>query len=118
VHVLLVEGDPKLRDHYASVLVGDGYRVTTACDPAEALAMNLLRRPDVVILDTDEEPNGTETALEVTRVNPGVSVIFLTGRSYLVGRDPRAWVADALAPKLEGAAGLCRAVRKLAGSTE
>ncbi|MBD3163316.1 MAG: response regulator [Candidatus Eisenbacteria bacterium] len=115
-HVLLVEGDPKLRDLYASVLVDDGFRVTTACNFAEALAKNFLHRPEVAILDADAEPNGTETALELTRVNPGVSVVFLTASPYLVGRDFQAWVADALAPKTEDAVGLCRAVRRACGS--
>ena len=116
LHVLLVEGDPRLRDLYASALEGDGYRVTTACHFAEALAKNLLHRPDVAILDADAEPNGTETALELTRVNPGVSVVFLTASPYLVGRDFHAWVADALAPKTEDASGLSCAIRKLAES--
>jgi two-component system, OmpR family, response regulator MtrA len=49
--LLLVEDDPDILAMMVMTLVGEGYRVATAEDGAEALAAARRERPDLIILD-------------------------------------------------------------------
>jgi CheY-like chemotaxis protein len=49
--ILVVEDDPEILTLMETVLGGEGYRVATAEDGAEALAAARRERPDVIVLD-------------------------------------------------------------------
>lgn len=112
--VLIVEGDDALRDRYATALGENGYEVLTASCFTDALAKNLLHRPEVVVMDPGADRRGIEFALEFARVNARVRVIFNTPDTYLYRRDFTAWVADGMAEKCSDATVLLDAVHKLA----
>jgi DNA-binding response OmpR family regulator len=117
-HVLIVEGDQHLRDLYTSALEEDGYRVTCACNYADALAQNLLHHPDVIIMDPGPGRRGLEVAHEMTRVNEQASVIFNTPDLASIRTDFSAWVADALAPKCEDLSALRNELHRLSSDKE
>ena len=50
-HILVVEDDPRLRERLARYLTGEGFRVTTAADAAEARAQLRAIDPDLMVLD-------------------------------------------------------------------
>jgi two-component system phosphate regulon response regulator OmpR len=50
-HILVVEDDPRLRDRLARYLAGEGFRVTSASDAAEARATLRAIDPDLMVLD-------------------------------------------------------------------
>jgi two-component system phosphate regulon response regulator OmpR len=50
-HILVVEDDPRLRERLARYLAGEGFRVTTAADAAEARATLRAIDPDLMVLD-------------------------------------------------------------------
>ena len=112
--ILIVESDPALRDLYESSLSADGYEVLTACDEADALALNLVGKPDVIIMDPIEGRCGVEVAAEFARANKRVHVIFNTRNSYRMERDFSVWVADAIAEKGANADSLRSALRSVA----
>lgn len=113
--ILVTEHEKTLREMYAAVLKEDGYDVLIARDCAEALAMNEIHHPDIVVMDPAEESRGIEIACEFTRTNRRVQVVFNTGDSYGIGRDFAAWVADAVAEKGADASQLRSTLRVLAG---
>jgi DNA-binding response OmpR family regulator len=49
--ILLVEDDPDILKLMVTALGGEGYRVATAADGAEALAAARRNRPDLIVLD-------------------------------------------------------------------
>ena len=50
-HILVVEDDPRLRELLARYLAGEGFRVTTAGDAAEARIQLRAINPDLMVLD-------------------------------------------------------------------
>jgi two-component system phosphate regulon response regulator OmpR len=50
-HILVVEDDPRLRERLARYLTGEGFRVTSACDSAEARTQLRVINPDLMVLD-------------------------------------------------------------------
>jgi two-component system, OmpR family, phosphate regulon response regulator OmpR len=50
-HILVVEDDERLRDRLARYLAGEGFRVTTATDAADARATLRAIDPDLMVLD-------------------------------------------------------------------
>ena len=116
--VMIVEGDDALRDRYATALRENGYEVLTAAGFTDALAKNLLHRPQVIVMDPGADRRGIEFALEFTRVNARVRVIFNTPDPYLYREDFTAWVADGMAEKCSDATVLLSVVHRLeAGGT-
>ncbi len=113
--VLIVEGDNALRDRYATALGEDGYEILTASNFTDALAQNLLHRPEVIVMDPGADLRGLEFAIEFTRVNGHARVIFNTQDSYQYTRDFHAWVADGVAKKCGDATSLVGALRRLTG---
>ncbi|TCH99766.1 PAS domain S-box protein [Roseococcus sp. SYP-B2431] len=81
-HILLAEDDPLVRAHAVRQLRELGYRVTVASGGAEALAA-LPPPGEVDLLFTDVVMpggmNGQELAREVTRLRPGLPVLFTSG---------------------------------------
>lgn len=113
--VLIVEGDNALRDLYAEALGEDGYDVLTASCFTDALAQNLLHRPEVIVMDPGADRRGLEFAIEFTRGNVRARVIFNTPDTLYYSRDFHAWVADGIAEKRGDATALVTALRRLSG---
>ena len=50
-HILVVEDDARLRERLSRYLAGEGFRVTSACDAADAGAKLRAINPDLMVLD-------------------------------------------------------------------
>jgi two-component system alkaline phosphatase synthesis response regulator PhoP len=79
-HILVVDDEPRIAEIARDYLERAGFRVTTAADGAEALALARARRPDLVVLDLGlPELDG----LDVTRAlrkDSSVPIVMLTAR--------------------------------------
>jgi DNA-binding response OmpR family regulator len=80
-HILLVDDDVLLRRSLAFNLGQAGYRVSTAANAEDALALTWRDRADLVLLDIGlPGMDGLQALLEF-RKRANVPIIFLTGRS-------------------------------------
>jgi PAS domain S-box-containing protein len=80
--VLVVDDEAQIRDVAASILSHYGYRVLTAKDGAEALAMFTTRSTEISIVVTDMNmPNldGAALANVVHQLNPAIKVLGMSG---------------------------------------
>jgi len=78
--ILFVDDDGALRELVRQILVEQGFRVLTAMDATDALA--ILARQPVDVLFTDivmPGKSGVELAAEARRLRPGLRVLFATG---------------------------------------
>ncbi len=80
VHILLVDDDALLRRSLAFNLEQAGYRVSTAADAEDALALAARDRPDLVLLDIGLPGMDGLEALRHFQARSNVPVIFLTAR--------------------------------------
>lgn len=80
-HVLLVDDDALLRRSLAFNLEQAGYRVSTAADAEDALALAQRDHADLVLLDIGLPGMGGLDALLEFRKQANVPVVFLTARS-------------------------------------
>ena len=81
-HILVVEDDPRLRERLSRYLSGEGFRVTSAADAAEARTQLRAIDPDLMVLDV-MMPG--ESGLELTqslRTSTGhdMPILLLTAR--------------------------------------
>jgi two-component system, cell cycle sensor histidine kinase and response regulator CckA len=82
--VLVVEDEPSVRELARAVLRQGGYRVLVAPNAEEALRLLDGMRGPLHLLVTDvvmPGASGPELAVEVTRLHPGVAVIYMSGYS-------------------------------------
>ena len=79
-HILLVDDDTLLRRSLAFNLEQAGYRVSTAANAEDALALARRDLPDLVLLDIGLPGMDGLDALQQFRGHSGVPVIFLTAR--------------------------------------
>ncbi len=79
-HILLVDDDALLRRSLAFNLEQAGYRVNTAANAEDALAIARRDSPDLVLLDIGLPGMDGLDALRLFREQVGVPVIFLTAR--------------------------------------
>jgi len=80
--VLVVDDEPNIRNMSAAMLSRHGYRVLTAADGAEAIALFAPRSKEIRVVITDlSMPNldGAALAGVVRRLNPGVKIIAVSG---------------------------------------
>jgi DNA-binding NarL/FixJ family response regulator len=85
--VLLIEDDLFIRSTLSALLVHQGFHVVGQTESAEeALMLQSLHRPDVILVDLDlgPGPNGIDIATAMREVNPALGVVMLT--TFL---DPR-----------------------------
>lgn len=80
VHVLLVDDDALLRRSMAFTLEQAGYRVSTAANAEDALAIAHRELPDLVLLDIGLPGMDGLTALRYFQDQVDVPIIFLTAR--------------------------------------
>ncbi|QIM48160.1 PAS domain S-box protein [Pusillimonas sp. DMV24BSW_D] len=81
-HILVVEDDDMVREHVTNLLMGMGYRVSSASSGIEALA-SLQARNDFDLLFTDiimpGGMNGRQLADEALKSLPNLKVLFTSG---------------------------------------
>jgi CheY-like chemotaxis protein len=80
--VLLVEDDEQVRKVVASVLVRSGYRVLSAANPREALAIAEEQAPAIELLLTDlvlPQMSGAELARQMKEKRPELRVLCMSG---------------------------------------
>ncbi len=118
-HIIVVDDEAIIRDLLASVLVRDGYRVTTVSSAFAAEEVAARDRPNLVITDLQlEDSDGLEMITRLRSHLPDTPMMLLTGVLF----DPRV-VREVLNKKVtcyvEKTAPLSRIlgeVRRLAGS--
>jgi DNA-binding response OmpR family regulator len=92
--LLLVEDDPATRDFLADNLTADGFTVSTASEPGEAVRAIELRGPDLVLLDLLLAGGSGLAVLDRvraadgvgSRIDPDVPVIVVSARAAEVDR--------------------------------
>jgi DNA-binding response OmpR family regulator len=84
--ILVVEDDGTLRETLAEALEGEGFRVSTAADGADALAAFRADRPDLVLLDLMlPELSGVEVT-RIIRAESSVPIVMLTAKDSELDR--------------------------------
>src|SRR3954462_3284106 len=82
-HILVVEGDPRLRERLARYLAGEGFRVTASGDAADARAKLRAINADLLVLDVmmpGESRLELTESLRRTQSQP-VPILLLTARA-------------------------------------
>jgi two-component system cell cycle sensor histidine kinase/response regulator CckA len=80
--ILVVDDEPQIRDLTAAMLSRNGYRVVTAGDGSEAVALFAARSNEIRVVITDLlMPNldGAALARIVTHLNPHVKILAMSG---------------------------------------
>ena len=78
--ILLVDDEADLRELVSAALSQAGYKVSTACDGAEGVAMAGTGKFDLVILDmVMPGMDGLAALREIKKAAPGTEVVMLTG---------------------------------------
>ena len=82
--ILLVDDEASIRDICKATLVSFGYRVVTASDGAEALALFVQQKGEIKLIITDMMMplmDGRATIRAIRRINPSMKVIATSGLS-------------------------------------
>ena len=80
--VLIAEDDTHTREGLTEILRGEGYRVLTAADGREALALFEKEAPDFVCLDIMLPlRNGYDLCRDMRRQSPDVPIVFISAKS-------------------------------------
>jgi two-component system phosphate regulon response regulator OmpR len=80
-HILVVEDDPRLRERLARYLAGEGFRVTSAADAAEARSKLRSINPDLLVLDVMMPgESGLELTESLRRETHDLPILMLTAR--------------------------------------
>jgi CheY-like chemotaxis protein len=80
--VLVVDDEPPIRDITRQTLEGFGYRVLTAADGAEAVALYAQQPQAIAVVITDmmmPVMDGAATIQVLARINPAVKIIAASG---------------------------------------
>jgi len=78
--ILVVDDQFADRETLKAILEDNGYRVATARDSAEAILMVKEKHYDIIFLDVRlPDMNGVETFEQVRKIDPGATVIMMTG---------------------------------------
>lgn len=79
--ILIIDDDYSVRQMLGRVLAGENYRVFSAANGLQALAIAAGEPIDLVLLDLClPEVNGWEVFERLTSANPCVAVVIITGR--------------------------------------
>jgi two-component system cell cycle sensor histidine kinase/response regulator CckA len=96
------------------ILIGQGYRVLTACDGADAISTFGPRASEVSLLITDNDMpilGGTALVVALRRLNPGLPVILISGAGGR-GAHPQGLFATEFLAKPFTAGALISSVRR------
>lgn len=79
--ILLVDDEPAVREMVGRVLAQEGYRVLTAANGAEAVAMAAADSVDAALLDLNlPGQSGWDTFERLTTTDPFLAVVIITAR--------------------------------------
>jgi PAS domain S-box-containing protein len=100
--VLVIDDEPAIRDITRQTLQGYGYRVLTASDGPEGIALYAQQQAEIAVVLTDMMMplmDGTATIQVLTRINPAVRIIAASGLAAAenVARATAAGARDFLA---------------------
>ena len=79
-HILVVDDEPRIAEIARDYLERAGFRVTTAANGADALAMARSRRPDLIVLDLGLPQMDGLDVTRTLRKQSNVPIIMLTAR--------------------------------------
>jgi two-component system, OmpR family, alkaline phosphatase synthesis response regulator PhoP len=79
-HILVVDDEPRITEITRDYLERAGFRVTTAANGADALAMVRSRRPDLIVLDLGLPQMDGLDVTRTLRAQSNVPIIMLTAR--------------------------------------
>jgi DNA-binding NtrC family response regulator len=82
--ILLVDDDPLIRDMAAAALARSGFRVLTAGDGAEAVALFAQGKADIKMVITDmkmPKMDGNTLAQVLRHVQPGLRMLAMSGQT-------------------------------------
>jgi len=81
VRVLVVDDEPRYRDHISRVLTRDGHDVRTAANAREAIATGSAFRPNVLVADwmLRDQLHGLQVCESLSTAVPGLKTILITG---------------------------------------
>jgi DNA-binding response OmpR family regulator len=99
---LVIDDDRDLRESVCDTLADAGYRVSTAADGKEALAIMLVARPDLIILDLRMPKKSGWDVLEAMRKSVtllDVPVIVLSADLSMPPSGGSAWLKKPVAPQ-------------------
>jgi CheY-like chemotaxis protein len=78
--ILVVEDDWDVRNLLTTILKSQGYTTVEAVDGDDAIKVHREHKADLIILDVVMPgKNGKEALDEITRIDPGVKAIFVSG---------------------------------------
>jgi PAS domain S-box-containing protein len=83
--LLVVDDEASIRDLATTALSRFGYRVLTAANGNEAMALYVPRAGEIALVLTDlsmPEMGGTDLALALNNFHPGVRILFMSGASF------------------------------------
>lgn len=93
-HLLIVDDEPEIRRLYAAELEDEGYTVTTAANPQQAVDNLRSASFDLLILDVQlQGESGLQTLQNVVQEFPDLPVILCTAFSCYKD-DFSSWLAD------------------------
>jgi two-component system, cell cycle sensor histidine kinase and response regulator CckA len=99
-HVLLVEDDEALRKYLRHILECDGYTVTTAEGPQEALALTASLDPSLRLVISDvlmPGMSGPDLVSQLLLQRPGLAAMYMSGLYPApIGTPAGTWPADLL----------------------
>ena len=79
-HILSVDDETKISEMLELALTGQGYRVSTACEPAQAQKIIKEDPPQLIIMDFHiDEGDGFVLIDEFKKVAPATPILLLTG---------------------------------------
>lgn len=87
--ILIVEDDEDTRKIYQDSLEDHGYRVLTASQGAEGVAVARRRKPDLILLDIRMPIMDGRRAMEYLKSDPATAGIPIFGISAFVSPDQR-----------------------------
>lgn len=128
-HVLILQAEPSARSILMETLVAGGHQVETTAHSAQALSWLTDSPYDVLVLDLDSaQPDGVAFLQNVSKLQPGLQIVVLTGKptlrtaiaairvgaaDYLVKPIDTFVIVDAIHRSLESLAGLKNQLARL-----
>ena len=116
LRVLIVDDEPAICSFVERVLQERGYATTVAHSPSSALITFVNSGPFDLLLTDENMPEapGHELAAQLRRLDPDLSVLYLTGYSDMLFTDRSTmWEGEAYIEKPISARGLSQAISVL-----
>ncbi len=118
--ILLVDDDPLIRDMAAAALARSGFRVLTAGDGTEAVALFAQGHAEIEMVITDmkmPKMDGNTLAQVLRRVRPGLRMLAMSGQTSGPDAPQAARFGDAILYKPFKVQALVTEVRRVLGDT-